>query len=123
MTLIPANIRHAFHPGRPEGSAAFNYARRLGACETLTLCRGDPHRIAMTPHSPNPSPPLIRAAALERIYSLGNGQVVGLRGVDFEVQPGDFVVLKGASGSGQIIPFSSWFCSIAAPTIRVMPMP
>ena len=30
---------------------------------------------------------------------------------------------NGARLCGQIMPFSSWFCSMAAATIRVMPMP
>ncbi|MGB5984926.1 MAG: ABC transporter ATP-binding protein [Desulfobacterales bacterium] len=55
----------------------------------------------MQNNSQTPPQPLIRATALKRVYPLGDGQVVGLRGVDFEVQPGDFVVLKGVSGSGK----------------------
>ena len=30
---------------------------------------------------------------------------------------------KGAIDAGQMIPRSSWFCSIAAPRMRVTPMP
>ena len=32
-------------------------------------------------------------------------------------------MVNGVSGSGQMIPRSSWFCSIAAATMRETPMP
>jgi hypothetical protein len=32
-------------------------------------------------------------------------------------------MVKGAIGSGQMMPRSSWFCSMAAATTRVTPIP
>ncbi|MGD9016378.1 MAG: ABC transporter ATP-binding protein [Desulfobacterales bacterium] len=45
--------------------------------------------------------PLISAVRLERTYALGDTTVTGLGGIDFEVEAGAFVVLKGVSGSGK----------------------
>jgi len=45
--------------------------------------------------------PIIAAKGLERRYRFGTSDVVGLGGVDFEIQAGDFVVIKGVSGSGK----------------------
>ena len=36
---------------------------------------------------------------------------------------GTITTWKGASGIGQTMPASSWFCSIAAAMVRVTPMP
>jgi putative ABC transport system ATP-binding protein len=47
------------------------------------------------------SSPLILAKNLQRIYPLNNGQVIGLRGIDLEIEAGEFVVIKGVSGSGK----------------------
>ena len=45
--------------------------------------------------------PIISAHALTRIYSLGSTDVVGLEGVDLDINAGELVVLKGDSGSGK----------------------
>ena len=44
---------------------------------------------------------IIFARDLTRIYPLGANEVVGLNHVDLMVPAGEFVVLKGASGSGK----------------------
>ena len=49
----------------------------------------------------NSTTPIISARKLTRIYSLGSTAVVGLDGVDLNVQAGQLVVLKGDSGSGK----------------------
>jgi ABC-type lipoprotein export system ATPase subunit len=52
----------------------------------------------------HPSPesqPVIHARNLSRIYSLGDGSVVGINQVNLKVGPGELVVLKGNSGSGK----------------------
>lgn len=45
--------------------------------------------------------PVIRADNLTRIYSLGDSDIVGIQQVNFEIEYGDLVVLKGESGSGK----------------------
>jgi putative ABC transport system ATP-binding protein len=48
-----------------------------------------------------PAAPIISLRNLSRIYRLGSVAVVGINGVDLEVNGGDLVVLKGISGSGK----------------------
>ncbi len=45
--------------------------------------------------------PLFRARGLSKIYRMGEVEVHALRGVDFEVRRGEFLVLLGPSGSGK----------------------
>jgi ABC-type lipoprotein export system ATPase subunit len=43
----------------------------------------------------------VRARKLRKVYTLGDSEVMGLDGVDFEIARGSLTVLKGASGSGK----------------------
>jgi len=45
--------------------------------------------------------PLIRTENLTRVYRAGARRVPALQGVDLEVEPGRFIVLRGRSGSGK----------------------
>ncbi len=49
----------------------------------------------------NSDQPVIVAQKLTRIYSLGDSDIVGIHQIDFEIAPGELVVLKGESGSGK----------------------
>jgi putative ABC transport system ATP-binding protein len=47
------------------------------------------------------SSPVFVARDLTKVYTMGDVQVHALRGVDFDLYPGEFVVLLGPSGSGK----------------------
>lgn len=45
--------------------------------------------------------PLIHAERIEKVYRLGKVQVPALRGVDLEIERGEYVAITGPSGSGK----------------------
>lgn len=45
--------------------------------------------------------PFLRAASVRKTYVLGRRSIEVLRGVDLDVQRGEFVALRGASGAGK----------------------
>ena len=54
------------------------------------------------PKTEDPNTPLvIQVQSLTRTYTLGKNQVAALRGVNLEVEAGEFVAIKGRSGSGK----------------------
>jgi ABC-type lipoprotein export system ATPase subunit len=48
-----------------------------------------------------PNKSVIEARNLTRVYALGDSEVIGLDGVDLQIQTGELLVLKGNSGSGK----------------------
>lgn len=48
-----------------------------------------------------PTQHAVSARKVRKVYTLGDAQVVGLNGVDFDISTGSLTVLKGASGSGK----------------------
>jgi len=61
--------------------------------------------VAGSPHFATPSvsagTPRLQAAGLRKSYRKGQVEIPVLKGVDFSVQPGEFVSIIGASGSGK----------------------
>jgi putative ABC transport system ATP-binding protein len=50
----------------------------------------------------NPDGPVFRTCGLTKGYRIGEQQVHALRGVDFEANHGELIVILGSSGLGQI---------------------
>ena len=51
--------------------------------------------------SPNGQNTVIRLENVWKIYQMGDVQVPALRGIDLEVEKGEFLAIAGASGSGK----------------------
>ena len=61
----------------------------------------------------------IEVSNLTKTYGAGNAEYQALRGVDFAVSPGEFVMLSGPSGSGKTTLLSILGCVLSATSGRV----
>jgi putative ABC transport system ATP-binding protein len=48
-----------------------------------------------------PQAPVVRLVDVHKTYAMGDQRVVALDGVDFSLEPGEFVAIMGPSGSGK----------------------
>jgi ABC-type lipoprotein export system ATPase subunit len=60
---------------------------------------------------------ILQTKDLTKIYRVGKEEVPALRGVNFELDVGDFVVINGPSGSGKTT-FLNLIACIDKPTLR-----
>ncbi len=56
---------------------------------------------AMPPAEAAKQPAVIRSEEVHKYYDLGEQKVHALRGIDLQIQPGEFVAIMGSSGSGK----------------------
>jgi putative ABC transport system ATP-binding protein len=61
----------------------------------------EPATIAGSQHAPEGPTPLIRLRDVTKIYGEGATAFKALKGVDLDIEQGDFVAVMGASGSGK----------------------
>jgi putative ABC transport system ATP-binding protein len=47
------------------------------------------------------SPAVVQAEDLEKVYAMGDVKVHALRGISLRIEPGEFIAVMGASGSGK----------------------